>query len=66
VRKTTVLAHYANDTHQVAAALGITRQAVEQWPDIVPEGSAYKLQAITAGDLKVDPALYAKKKARAA
>lgn len=62
MKKTAVLAYYANDSHQVAAALGITRQAVEQWPEIVPEGSAYKLQAITNGDLKVDPAAYARKR----
>lgn len=63
MKKTAVLAYYANDSHAVAAALGITRQAVEQWGEVVPERSAYKLEVITKGDLKVDPELYRKNKA---
>jgi hypothetical protein len=48
---------YAN----LAEALGISRQAVYQWGDTVPEGMAYKLQVITAGHLRVDPSDYPSK-----
>lgn len=42
----------------VAAALGISDAAVSKWGEVVPEGSAYKLQVITRGKLRVDPKLY--------
>lgn len=38
---------------QVADALDIWPQAVYQWGDIVPESSAYKIEVITDGALKV-------------
>lgn len=59
MRKSDVLAHYGS-SNEVAKALDISRQAVEKWPAVVPEGSAYKLQVITNEALRVDPALYAK------
>ena len=62
MKKQTVIEHFKSAT-AVAAALGISRQAVSDWPDIIPEGAAYKLQVITAGLLRVDAAVYAKKKA---
>jgi hypothetical protein len=55
--KSDVLAHYGTSA-KTAAALEITRQAVEKWPDAVPEGTAYKLQFITRGKLRVRPELY--------
>lgn len=60
------LAHFAKTTtkakpsYAIAMTLGVSRQAVEQWGKIVPEGSAYKLQALTMGVLKVDSACYRK------
>lgn len=63
VKTADALAHYDNDAHKVAAALGISRQAVEQWGENVPETSAYKLQVITAGKLKVNQAAYRKGRA---
>lgn len=57
-----VLEHFDNDIYKVAEVLGITRQAVEQWGEVVPERSAYKLQVLTNDKLKVDPALYRKAK----
>jgi hypothetical protein len=42
----------------VGKAIGISRSAVAQWPDVVPEGMAYKLQVITGGRLQVAPHLY--------
>ncbi len=60
MRKIDVLAHYANDTHAIARAIGTSRQAVEKWPDVVPIGSAVELETITKGDLKVNLELYRK------
>lgn len=42
----------------VARALGITRAAVSKWPEVIPEGSAYKLEVVTGGKLRVKPELY--------
>lgn len=64
MRKTAVLAHFKDDPEAVAAFLGISRQAVALWPAIVPETSAYKLHVLTAGQLRADPAVYARIKAR--
>jgi len=49
---------YYGGRRQLAEALGITRQAVEQWGKVVAEGMAYKLQVLTRGDLVVDPKKY--------
>ena len=57
MRKETAVAHFGSDV-EVARALKISRQAVSKWPDIIPEGAAYKLQVITAGRLQVDPSCY--------
>lgn len=57
MKKQTVIEHFG-DGSAVARALNITRQAVSQWDEIIPEGMAYKVQAITGGDLSVDPAMY--------
>ena len=62
MRYTDVIRHFESE-EAVARALGITRQAVNLWkaPNVVAEGSAYKLQVITAGRLQVDPSLYRKR-----
>lgn len=62
--KSSALAFYKN-LSAIAEALGITHQAVSQWGPVVPEGTAYKLESLTRGKLKVDPALYLKGSARA-
>jgi len=49
----------------IADALGIWRTAVYQWGAVVPELRAHQLQTITAGELKIDPNCYRKKKRRA-
>lgn len=56
--KADVLAHFDGSPVAVARALGITRSAVNQWPEIVPLKSALKLQSITTGALWVDMAVY--------
>jgi DNA-binding transcriptional regulator YdaS (Cro superfamily) len=45
---------------KLAEALGITSQAISQWVKRkqIPEGIAYKLEVITGGALKVNPADY--------
>lgn len=43
----------------LAAALGISQAAVSKWRDPIPEKQALKLERITDGALKYEPALYA-------
>jgi DNA-binding transcriptional regulator YdaS (Cro superfamily) len=47
---------------QLAQALGISRQAVEQWGKLVARGMAYQLQVMTGGKLVVDEAKYKRRK----
>lgn len=49
---------------QLAQALGISRQAVEQWGKLVARGMAYRLQVMTKNALVVDEAKYNKKKSK--
>jgi hypothetical protein len=44
----------------IAKAVGISKQGVWMWPELVPEGHAYKLQFVTQGKLQVDASLYLK------
>ncbi len=60
MNKTDVIRHFGGSQVKVAEALGISKSAVSQWDDVIPEGVAYKLQVMTAGVLRVDPAMYAK------
>lgn len=55
--KSTVKSHFKS-SKVIAKVLGISKSAVAQWPEIVPERSAYRLQYITSGQLQVDPTLY--------
>ena len=55
--KETAIKHFGSAA-AVAKAIGRTPSAVTEWPDIVPEGMAYKIQVITGGLLRADPALY--------
>lgn len=59
------LLEYFGSLSAIAAALGITLQAVSQWDSLVPELTAYKVESVTRGKLKVDSNLYAKGSARA-
>lgn len=56
--KADVIAHFGNSPVAVSKALGITRSAVNQWPEIVPLKSALRLQALTGGKLSVDMTAY--------
>ncbi len=61
MKKETAVAHFKGEI-ELAAVLGISRQAVNKWVDLVPKGTAYKLQVITGGHLRVDESLYTKVK----
>ena len=54
MRKTDVIQHFGSAA-KVAAALDISRAAVSQWPEDVPESSAYKIESVTGGALRVAP-----------
>jgi transcriptional repressor of cell division inhibition gene dicB len=58
MRKTEVLSHWNNNGAAVARAIGITKSAVSQWGDVIPEAMAYRVQEASGGVLKVDPAIY--------
>lgn len=58
MRKTDVLKFWGNNGAAVARAIGVTKSAVSQWPRIIPEAMAYRVERATEGKLKVDPALY--------
>jgi len=67
--KTTGITMYTDDAvqhfggrRQLAEALGITRQAVEQWGKLVARGVAYRLQVMTKNVLVVDEPKYKRKK----
>jgi hypothetical protein len=57
----TALEFYEGSRLLLAAAAGVTKQAVQRWmkTKVVPEAAAYRLQAKTKGKLKVDPRVYA-------
>jgi hypothetical protein len=57
--KSDVIAHFKTQA-AIAKALEISEAAVSLWDEIIPEGSAYKLESITKRALRVDPALYPK------
>jgi len=62
--KSAVIAHFKTQA-AVARALEISEAAVSLWDEVIPEGSAYKLESITRRVLRVDPALYSKASAHA-
>ncbi|MFM1711879.1 Cro/CI family transcriptional regulator [Aeromonas salmonicida] len=54
MKKNDVL-EYFGGVSKAANALGITRSAVSQWDEIIPESSAYKIESLTGGKLKAEP-----------
>jgi len=55
--KKDVLAHFGNQV-AVAKAIGRTKSAVSQWPDIIPIDAAIRIEQATGGILKLDLAYY--------
>jgi transcriptional repressor of cell division inhibition gene dicB len=56
--KADVLSHWGDNGAAVARAIGITKSAVSQWGDVIPEAMAYRVQEASGGVLKVDPKIY--------
>jgi hypothetical protein len=50
--KTEDVVKYFGTKVAVAKALGIKKQAISQWGELVPIGRAYQLHVITKGKLK--------------
>jgi transcriptional repressor of cell division inhibition gene dicB len=57
--KADVISHFGS-RGKVARALGISRQAVQAWREVVPLGRAYQVQELTKGRLKLKRYLYGK------
>lgn len=57
MKKTDVIAFYGTQT-AVARAAGVTVSAVSQWPELIPERMAWRLQYATTGRLRVNPQDY--------
>ena len=55
--KKAVVEFFGNQS-KTAIRLGVTKSAVSQWGDLVPEHIAYRAQYESGGVLKVDPATY--------
>jgi len=55
--KQDVVSHFGSPA-ATARALGITKSAVSQWGDNIPERMAYRVQTVTGGALTVDPNVY--------
>lgn len=51
--------HFGSKT-ALAKALGITKAAVSEWGEFVPEGRAYQIESLTKRALRVDPQFYRK------
>jgi hypothetical protein len=60
MRKETVFEIFES-VEEVAALLGQGVNTVYAWGDIIPEGTAYKLQVLTNNRLVVDPEIYRNK-----
>jgi hypothetical protein len=58
MRKADVLKHYDDNAAAAGRAVGVTRSAVQQWPETIPEVWAYRYERVTEGALKVDPESY--------
>lgn len=64
--KKTVIEYFGNNQSAVARAVGINRNSVWGWPELIPEKQAMRLERITKGELKYDESLYRKDKSGAA
>jgi len=54
MKKEDAIKHFGSQS-KLAQALGINKQAVHQWPEIVPIGRQYQIEVITNGELKAEP-----------
>ncbi|CAI1578627.1 DNA-binding transcriptional regulator DicC [Serratia proteamaculans] len=65
MNKETVISHFGGVVN-TAIALGIKHPAVCRWGSIIPEKQAMRIERLTGGELKYQPALYKKSTAPAA
>lgn len=65
MKKDDVIAHFGSQA-AAARALNISKQAIQDWGPVIPEGMAYKTQVVTGGKLQVDPSVYRRLKAKRA
>lgn len=59
---TKIAIQYFGSQAEISRRLDISSAAVAKWGETVPEGSAYKIESISGGHLKVDPDFYKKLK----
>jgi hypothetical protein len=64
MKKATAVAHYGSQT-KVAEKLGLTRQAIGKWGDVIPFHTAMRLASISGGKLDIAIADYAAKRRKA-
>ncbi len=57
MNKSSAIEYYGTQ-RAVALSLGISYQAVSNWPEIIPKGAALELEKITNGALKCDLSVY--------
>lgn len=57
------LADYYGSIAAAARALGRTRGALHQWPEVLPERVQFEIEGRTKGKLKADPELRSRSKA---
>jgi hypothetical protein len=62
MRKTDVLDYFDGRVQALADFLQVHRQTIYQWPELVPEGKAARLEKLTSGALRYDPSVYASQK----
>ena len=58
MKKKTVIKHFKGSPRAVAEAIDVTTQYVSQWPELVPEAMAGRLDKLTNGRLKYNPQTY--------
>lgn len=65
IMKKTEAINFFGSVKKLADYLEISDKAVYAWPEVVPEGAAYKLQVLTSGGLRVNQKLYRPARERA-
>jgi hypothetical protein len=69
MRKSDVIAYYGGNQSEAGRAIGVKRQSVNAWDEIIPELQARRYHEVTRGRrrngivLRFDPALYGHRQA---
>ena len=59
MKKSDAVKHFGSE-EALQEALGISRQAIEKWGEVIPLTSAVPLEALTRGKLRVNMSMYEK------